>query len=156
AYDGVLVKSVAATGGTQGTVSFDFDRMFRPKVEHVTGGGSDVTYDFDQDGLPTSVSTDLGTFFIGRDGATGWVTNVTSSLYSTSYTYTPHGEVASLGATTFGTTYLSSTFTLDAASRVVMKVENGVAWRYAYDGAGRLAAVTKDGAPAFAYAYDPN
>jgi hypothetical protein len=53
-YDGSLLKSVARTGGTPATVSFNYDNDMRLTSEAVSGGSS-ISYTYDNDNLPTQI-----------------------------------------------------------------------------------------------------
>lgn len=95
-----------------------------------------------------------------RDPATGFLTGTTLGVVTTSYSYSPFGELASMTASVSGTPIFTTTYTRDKLGRITTKVEmiQGVTdtYDYEYDAAGRLEAVQKNGVITATYAYDLN
>ncbi|WP_394829303.1 RHS repeat-associated core domain-containing protein [Pendulispora albinea] len=150
-YDGTLVTSITSTGNAPGAISWTYDGLLRTKTEAVSGGGSSLTYSYDADGLGTG----LGPVSLSREVASGLLSKRTVGRFSETYTYTPHGEVATYKASGAGAS-LDIAYTYNTRGQLVEKRENGVVWGYSYDGANRLARVTKNGVEQAVFTFDAN
>ncbi|MBM7117715.1 RHS repeat-associated core domain-containing protein [Archangium primigenium] len=154
AYDGPLVKSVAWSGEVQGGVSYTYTPDFSLQALEVQG--QSFAYAYDLDGLLISA----GALSLGRGQDTGLLSTTTLDQVRTEQQYNAHGEVRALSAVWGSTPLYSLILDRDVAGRITSKTEatSGVTrvWGYAYDLAGRLHAVTLDGAPYSAYGYDLN
>jgi YD repeat-containing protein len=150
-YDGPLVTSLAFTGAATGTLGWTYDPRFRVSREEINGSfGVDVAYD--HDGLVTSV----GDLTLDRETTTGRILSLAVGSVKTTATYSPYGEVATLGSSDGVSTMLDLAFTYDVLGRITTKTDTEVVWAYAYDLAGRLANVKKDGVAVASYTYDAN
>lgn len=154
-YDGPLVTSLTASGGTNGTITYDYDTDLRPASVALAGTPT-VGYSYDNDGLLTSA----GPLSITRDAATGRATSVQLGDVVTSRAFDTPGRLASLTNTVGGSSLLGATYTYDDLDRIATKTETTPAgsttYGYEYDAAGRLQRVTKDGQTWRQYAYDAN
>lgn len=155
AYDGPLVTSVAASGGTEGELEYDYDTDLRPASVSLNGSGA-VGYSYDNDGLLTTA----GAMSISRETATGRVSGTTLGVTSTTRAFDTPGRLASLSASVSASPLLGKVYTYDDLDRVQTATETtpagSVSFAYEYDAAGRLEAVTKDGQAYREYAYDAN
>ena len=166
-FDGSLPKSetwsVAQGGvGIVGGVSRTFDTSFRVTSQSVNGG-STIIFVYDDDDLLTSA----GVLSLGRDGATGLLTDTALANATDSYGYDTqqgpfYGEVTSYSAAVNGATFYDVVHTRDALGRITVRSESfddGLTfdtYGYTYDAAGRLTDVTKNSMPVGHYEYDPN
>lgn len=154
-YDGFLATSETATGLAPGVVSRTFDNDFREHTISVNGAAL-ATFGYDADGLLTQA----GALSVPRDPATGRITSTTLGAVSTAPAYSAYGEQDSVTAKANGSAIYAYNLHRDASGKIVGKTETvlGVTSEYVYtpDGAGRLGAVTKDGANVESYSYDDN
>jgi RHS repeat-associated protein len=154
-YDGSLPKSVTWAGAVAGSIGWSYDNHFQ-LVSQTVNGGNTVTFGFDQDGLLTQA----GSLVLAHDPLSGALTGTTLGGVSDTYGYSSYGELASYGASYQGSPLYSTTYTRDAGGRIHQKVEalGGATstYTYAYDPAGRLTDVQKDGIAFEHYEYDGN
>jgi len=154
-YDGDLQTLERWSGVVSGSVSLTHDADFRPSVQRVNGG-SDVQFVHDADGLLTSA----GALALSYDPRNGALLSTTLGPVQTVQSYSAFGELASARATFNGAPLHDVSMAYDAASRIATKDEavGGVTTHYefAYDSAGRLVTVKRDGLVSEAYEYDPN
>jgi RHS repeat-associated protein len=153
-YDGSLLTGVSWSGPVAGTVNRSYDAFFRPSSDAVAGGSS-VSYQYDNDGLPTAA----GDLAITNDPVNGLVTGTSLGSVSTTTGYDSFGEVTSGSATANSSTLLSDTYTRDNLGRITSKSETigGQTHSYSYTygpQTGRLIQVQKDGSTVESYAYD--
>jgi RHS repeat-associated protein len=153
-YDGSLLTSAQLTGAVSGTVSYKYDAFFRPIA--VAVNNDTVKRVFDRDGLLQSA----GTLSIRRNPANGLVDSVTLGTMITATRYDSAGMIAAATTTANGLALYGVAMERDSLDRVIRKTETiaGVTTdsRFVYDSAGRLAAVSRDGAAIAAYQYDAN
>ena len=154
-YDGSLPLSAEMSGPVSGGVSWTWDNNFRVTSESVNGA-STVSFGYDLDGLLTSA----GALTWTRHAQTGLLTGTTIGSLTDTFTPDGHGDVQSQ-STTFGASPLASfSYVRDELGRVTQSTEaiDGVShtWVYAYDVAGRLYQVTRDGTLIATYLYDLN
>jgi RHS repeat-associated protein len=154
-YDGDLLTGTEWAGPVAGRVERTYDADFRVKTQSVNGVAG-VAYAYDEDGLMTGA----GDLTLARDAATGQVTGTTLGVVTDAWTYTALGEAATYTVTAGGTPVYGVAFVRDGLGRITGKTETvagmTAAWVYAYDLAGRLVTVSKDGAVVEEYAYDLN
>lgn len=154
-YDGFLRSSVTWTGTVSGTVSWAYDRDFRP-VETRVNGADPVDARYDRDGLLTGA----GPLSLSRDPRNGLLLGTTLGSLVTAQGYNGFGELASLAASFGGAPLHAVTYTRDKLGRISQKVETigGVTdtWRYLYDPSGRLTDVEKNGTNVSHSEYDAN
>ncbi len=153
--DGPLVTSTTWSGEVNGSVERTYDSDFRLASISVNGENP-VSYTYDDDGLLIQA----GDMSLTRDPQTGFLTGTMLGVVTTSYTYSPFGELATMSAEVSGTPIYTTTYTRDKLGRITTKVEmiQGVTktYDYAYDPAGRLDTVTIDGILEADYDYDSN
>ncbi len=153
--DGPLVTATTWSGEINGSVERTYDNFFRLSSISVNGANP-VSYTYDDDGLLIQA----GAMSLTRDPATGFLTGTTLGVVTTSYTYSPFGELATMSAAVSGSPIYTTTYTRDKLGRITTKVEmiEGVTrtYDYGYDAAGRLDTVTIDGILEADYDYDLN
>ena len=154
-YDGALVTSATLSGGPiAGTVGYAYDTFLRPSSLSVNG--SAVSLGYDADGLLTSA----GAFTLARSATTGLPSTASVDGVATTYAYDSTGAQATATTTANGNALYNYTLVRDVLDRIVRRVETvaGVTTdtRFAYDSAGRLSDVTRDGVPYASYLYDAN
>jgi RHS repeat-associated protein len=95
-----------------------------------------------------------------RDSVNGLLSGTTVGTVTEAMTYNGLGEVATAQASVGGNAVLNETYTRDSLGRISQKSETiqGVTttYGYSYDVAGRLTAVTHNGATVSTYSYDSN
>lgn len=130
-----------------------FDNDFRVATTSVNG--TSVSYGYDAD----SLLTQTGALTLTRAPATGRISSTTLGAVSTSLGYTTYGELETVTATA-GAALYAYTLHRDLSGRIDGKTETvqGVshAFGYAYDAAGRLESVTRDGQVVESFSYDDN
>ncbi|MDB4914048.1 MAG: hypothetical protein JWM95_1692, partial [Gemmatimonadetes bacterium] len=154
-YDGSLLVNSTLSGGTVGgSITYAYDKFFRPTSIAVNGDA--ITREYDADGLLLSA----GAFVVERSSSTGLPSHATVGALTTSYSYDSTGNVTSATTTANGSSLYGYQLERDVLDRVVRKVEviEGITTdtRFAYDSAGRLGTVTRDGVAVAAYEYDAN
>jgi RHS repeat-associated protein len=154
-YDGGLLTGTTWSGPVSGSVQHTLDANFQVVSESVTGFDP-VSFQYDRDGLLTRA----GALTLSHDAQNGRLTGSTLSNVTDALSYDSFGEVTGYQATVSGTSLFSIQDTPDDLGRVSQRTETmgGVTHTYAYtyDPAGRLTAVTKDGALLSQYGYDAN
>lgn len=119
--------------------------------------GQTIPFAYDDDGLVTSA----GSLSLTPHPQTGLITDTTLGVVADHRAYNDADEFTSDQATMSGTPAFSVTYPQrDNIGRITQKTEtlDGVAttYDYAYDAAGRLTQVKKNGTETAAYAYDAN
>ena len=144
AYDGWLPTGTTWSGAVAGTVSRTFDNNFRVTSQSVNGANP-VAIAYDGDGLLTQV----GVLAVTRNAQTGLVTATALGAIADATSYDGFGAVATFTASRGGSPVYAVAYTRDALGRITGKTEtvNGTTrgFLYAYDPAGRLAEVRRDG-----------
>ena len=153
-FDGSLPIAQEWSGAIAGRVQWTYDSNFR-RVSEIVGGLA-IPFEYDLDGLLTAA----GALSLTRDAANGVVTAEQVGPVSTTFTYDDFGDVLSRQTTVGSTAAFGVTYSRDALGRIVQLVENELGGSrtdtFTYDGAGRLTAVTRNGAPLVSYGYDAN
>ena len=154
-YDGSLLQRAAWSGAVTGEVRYRYDSDFRVAAQ-IVGGADSVAFRYDADGLLTGA----GALVLTRDSLNGLPTGTTLGPVSTRTTYNEYGERSGLEAAYSGSPLFRTRYTRDAGGRIETLTEmvGGVSttYTYAYDAAGRLTQVSKDGSVSAAYEYDDN
>ena len=152
-YDGFLPRSEVSSGPVAGTVSRTFDNDYR--VSTVSVNGAAVSYGYDADGLLIQA----GGLTIARSPSIGRVDGTTLGTVTTTQGYSTYGELATVSASA-GSAVYSFTLSRDASGRITGKTETVLGetheFAYGYDGAGRLASVTRDGIVEESWLHDDN
>jgi RHS repeat-associated protein len=157
-YDGALVTSETwggPAGAVAGSVSRTYDADFRLASESVNGANP-ITFGYD----PDSLLIQAGAINLSRDPQHGLVTGTTLGALTDTRSYSTFGEVASYRAAFGAAALLEMQYSRDSLGRITQKTEtiDGATETvaYAYDLAGRLTEVRKNGALIASYTYDAN
>ncbi|MCA9982175.1 MAG: hypothetical protein KDD89_15125, partial [Anaerolineales bacterium] len=154
-YDGALRTSESWSGPVNESVAYAYNDDFLVQSWQV-GNEPAVAYAYNAD----LQLVQAGEMAYTYAPASGYLESATLDGVASAWQYTPFGEMSTY-AVTFQTDELYDlALTRDVAGRVVTKTETvaGVTavYGYAYDVAGRLVAVSQDGAVVENYAYDAN
>jgi RHS repeat-associated protein len=153
-YDGALLTSINRTGSLAGNIQFTYDDSFR--LTSVSVDGQAINYQYDRDGLLIGV----GDLSISHDPQNGRLTGTTLGAVTDALTYNALGEVDQYRADAGGTSLLAVQYTRDVLGRITGLTEtvDGVTHTttYAYDPAGQLIEVRRDGTVVSTYTYDAN
>lgn len=155
AYDGPLLLTSSWTGAVAGSVGRTYDNDFRVVSRSVNGAHA-VNFTYDKDSLLTGAGAETLTY----DPANGLLTGTALGGVADTYSYNGFGETVSYQASYQGNALYSASFVRDPLGRIAQKTETvlgaAAVLDYAYDAAGRLAEVGKNGAVSATYAYDAN
>jgi len=155
AYDGSLLTHETWTGITSGSIQYAYDNNFRLASQSINGN-SPITFQYDFDGLLTTA----GSLAISRDAQNGLITGTTLGNIVDSRTYNNFGEIANYRSAFNGSDIFAVQYTRDLLGRLTNKNETldgqMTAYQYAYDAAGRLIAVQRNGSTIATYTYDGN
>jgi RHS repeat-associated protein len=153
-YDGVLRTGETWSNPIVGAVTRTFDTALRVATRSVNG--SSIALQYDQDSLLTTA----GALTLTRHPQNGLVTGTALGSLTDARTYTSFGELDQYAAAFNGTPLYGLHDTRDALGRIVGRQEtiggSTDQYAYAYDSAGRLTTVQKNGATTQAYTYDAN
>jgi RHS repeat-associated protein len=154
-YDGSLLTSETWSGTISGTVQRTYDNNFRIVSQSVNGGSS-ATFQYDPDGLLTQA----GVLTLSRDPQHGLITGTTLGNVADTWAYNRFGELASYKAIFSGSDLYATQYVRDPLGRITQKTETidgqTNAYTYAYDPAGRLTEIKRDGSTVATYFYDSN
>lgn len=155
-YDGALQTGTTWSGEISGSVGRVYDAFFRPSSTTVNGGSS-TALGYDADGLLVTE----GALTLTRNIQNGLVTGSTIGVITHTLTYSGFGEVSGCSAQSSGGTALYAiNYTRDGLGRIATQTEafpgDSHLLEYAYDLAGRLTDITRDGLLVGHYEYDPN
>jgi len=156
-YDGSMLTSRiwSGTGYPVCSVGTTYDNDFRVSGETVNGASS-VSFGYDNDGLLTSA----GGMTLGRNAQNGLFTGTTLGNVTDAVGYNGFGEPTSYTAQVSGSTVYAVTYVRDDLGRIAQRTETigsqTSTYDYAYDLAGRVLQVLKDGAEVESYVYDAN
>jgi RHS repeat-associated protein len=154
-YDGALPLGETWSGPVAGSVTRTFSNDFDIATESVNGAAT-VAFGYDADGLLIQA----GALAIARDAATGLVTSATLGTTTDTHIYNTFGESTRQTAQANGTQVFDVQITRDALGRITHRVEvvDGITrvFEYAYDLAGRLGTVRRNGTLVVLYTYDAN
>lgn len=153
-YDGALLTRTSWDGLIQGVINNTYDNNFFLSSRSVNG--SSITFDRDADGFLTR----SGVLAIFRDAKSGRVSSTSIGSLTSTVTYNPFGELASIGTRAVGSPLFSATFDRDKLGRITKKTENvsgtTVVFDYDYDPVGRLRGVYRNGTLTEDYRYNEN
>jgi RHS repeat-associated protein len=154
-FDGPLPTSVTQSGAAPGSIDFDYDADLN--LKSLTSPAGETTFAYDNDGLLTRA----GALTITRSQASGRVNALTLDGISTTRTYNNFQEPLSEVTGLPGGGQYAETFARDSIGRIETKTETApsgatTTYAFAYDPAGRLTEVTKNGNPYRAYSFDAN
>ncbi len=155
AYDGPIDTMETWSGPVVGSVSVALDRDFRVASQRVNRA-SDVTYEYDEDGLLTKA----GNMTVTRRPDNGLISGTTLDGVTSSESQSSVGELWKLHYEFGGQTLFEQTLDRDSLGRIVAIEEvafgTDTTYGYRYDDAGRLYAVTTNGDTTARYWYDAN
>jgi RHS repeat-associated protein len=154
-HDGALPTRETFSGTVSGNVSRTYGNDFRLASSSVNGADT-IGYTYDQDSLLTGA----GQLSLTRNSQNGLLSSTSLGSTTTSLTYNTFGEPITFGGSYNSAPLFSATYTRDSGGRIAEKSETASqgtdTYAYAYDQAGRLTDVTKDGAAPSHYTYDQN
>jgi RHS repeat-associated protein len=154
-YDGLLPVGWSWAGPVNGNIRFDFNNDLLLTGETVDGGAT-TSFTYDNDNLLTGA----GPLTLQRDPANGRLEGTTVGAVADTIGYDGFGAVTTYQAASGGAALYAATFEYDALARITKQTEtiSGAAHtdEYAYDAAGRLASVKRDGVSAGSWSYDGN
>lgn len=154
-YDGSLLKDTTWTGTIAGSVNRTYNADFNV-TELKVNGTDPIAFQYDNDQLLTQA----GSLTLIRNAQNGLLTGTTQGSLTDSYVYNAFGETSQYQAKYATAEFYKTAFTRDKLGRISQKVEtvngNSHTYDYAYDTAGRLIEVKKDGTVLATYGYDQN
>jgi RHS repeat-associated protein len=155
AYDGSLRTGTTYSGPFGGSVNRTYDPKFRLASIDVNGSNP-VTFSYDADDLVTSA----GPLSLTWHAQHGLLTATALGVVSDAWTYNGFAEPSAYSAVANGTPQFGVTYTRDSLGRITSLSETvgGVTdvYTYAYEPAGWLSTVHKNGGAVGAYTYDAN
>jgi len=153
-YDGRLRTGTEWTGEIKGQVGFAYDNDFRAREIRV--GTDAIAYGYDDDGLLTQA----GAMTLGYRNDNGLLSSTALGDAVGSYSYNSFGELEAYTETYGANSLYQAAYSRDRIGRITQKVEtiSGVSttYDYAYDTAGRLTEVKRNGVQSESYGYDAN
>lgn len=154
-YDGQLLTSVNWTGAISGAIDYSYNNNFLLSGWQIAGETA-ISYSYDGDQLLTQA----GLMSYDRAADSGYITSSTLANITDSFRYNAFGEHNSYAAGFQTTDLYSYTLEHDLLGRIVTKTETvesiTTVYGYTYDVTGQLTAVTRNGTPFDAFAYDGN
>ena len=154
-YDGSLLTRETWSGTIAGNIQYTYDDNFR-LVSQGINGTSSLTFQYDADSLLTQV----GALAIARDAQNGFITGSTLGNLTDTRSHNTFGELSNYKAMLSGSDIFLVQYTHDPLGRIIQKTEviegQSNAYSYAFDVAGRLTEVQRNGSTVATYAYDAN
>jgi RHS repeat-associated protein len=154
-YDGSLLTNETWSGAISGSIKYTYDNDFR-LISQAVNGETPVAFRYDLDGLVTGV----GALTIERDAQNGLIMGSTLGGIVDRRAYDSLGGPSGYRATFNGSDLFAVQYTRDLVGRIVEKTETAEGqtntYSYAYDAAGRLIAVHRNGDAIATYTYDSN
>jgi len=154
-YDGSLPKSVMSRGEISGFVSVEYDSNYRVRSQSINGGNTINFYYYD-DGLLTQT----GSMSITREPEIGRIIGTTLGNVTTSQSYNSLGKLSGYRAGYSGSPIFQTAYQRDSLGRItqINEIVGGISEKknYAYDIAGRLWKVWRNGTLTSTYTYDSN
>ncbi|HHH46419.1 MAG TPA: hypothetical protein ENK53_05330, partial [Thiotrichales bacterium] len=157
-YSGPLLTDVEWTGEVAGQVRFGYDARLRPTYVKVEGVSLDRVYeDTGLGALPVA----MGDLSVTRDATNGLITGSTLGGVTGTRSHNAFAELSGHEVVYGASSLYSVSYQRDKLGRITEKVEAvageaSATYSYAYDPAGRLVEVRKDGAVVESYDYDAN
>ena len=154
-YDGMLPKTVTWAGTVQGSVGVGYNTDFRVTSMTVNGANS-LTFGYDDDGLLTSA----GVLGIKRHTQHGLPERDSVGTVKTAWSYSSRAALSRYQATSGASTFFETAYVRDSLDRITQLTETvqdtTTVLAFAYDSAGRLQEVQRNGAVTSTYEYDQN
>ena len=154
-YDGFLLKDTTWTGVIASSVSRGYNNNLKLS-ELKVNGQNPIAFQYDRDQLLTQA----GSLILTRSAQNGLITGTSLGQLTDTLGYSGFGEMSAYTAKVNGAEVFATGYTRDALGRITRKQETvqGVTHTrdYAYDPAGRLIEVKRDGVVQATYGYDDN
>jgi Rhs family protein len=154
-YDGFLPLKTTWSGSVSGSVSRTYNNNFLETSRSVNGANG-ISFSYD----PDDFITQAGRLSITRETQNGFITDTVIDKIGDSISYNSFGEPTGYTAAFDGTDFYSTAYTRDKLGRITQKTEtaNGAThtYEYAYEKAGWLSEVRKNGTVVSQYQYDSN
>jgi RHS repeat-associated protein len=148
------MTATTVAGAAPGAIVNDYDDQLR--LASQTVGGAEVTYDYDDDGLPVRI----GELTLTHDSDNGKFAGLGSGASQTTVSRTALGEPDAVTTRQGAATTYAETYARDDIGRITTRTATRAAgsttWEYGYDAAGRLETVERDGATVATYTYGAN
>ena len=155
AYNGSLLTSLTFKGPVAGTVSQTYNNNFLLASQAIKGG-QNIALNYDNDDLLTQA----GSMNLTYSTQNPLLTATALGQAKDSLSYDTFGDLATYNAKYVSASLYKVTFTRNADAQITAAAETiqGTtnSWGYEYDNAGRLTAVTRNGANFASYSYDNN
>lgn len=154
-YQGSLLASLTSGGLVSGSATWTYDNNFRT-TSRTLNGANGTAFGYDADDLATAV----GSLTLSRNPQNGLLTSTTLGNVTASLSYSAFAEVSGHAAAAGPNELYSESYLRDNLGRITQRTEilegTTTTWTYAYDVAGRLQSVTRNGTAFESYTYDPN
>ncbi len=154
-YQGSLLSSLTSGGPVSGSAAWTFDSNYRTTGRTVNGANG-ISFGYDADDLATAV----GSLTLDRNAQNGLLISTTLGSVTDALTYSTFGEVSGYTASAGASQLYSESYVRDNLGRITQRTEvlqgTTITWGYAYDVAGRLVGVTRNGAGFESYTYAAN
>ncbi|WP_367154822.1 RHS repeat-associated core domain-containing protein [Methylomonas sp. HYX-M1] len=154
-FSGSLLTQTAVTGVVAGSVGFTYNNDLHLSSVFVNGADS-IDLEYDKDGLLTRA----GSLELTRSSQNGLLNGTVLGEINDSFQFSGFGELVSYEAKNGDNSLFKQEFTRDKLGRITHKAETvgdtGHAYDYAYDMAGHLIEVKKNGVVVSSYTYDTN
>jgi RHS repeat-associated protein len=154
-YDGSLLTSETLSGPVAGSVQRTYANFFRTASLKINNANP-ITFTYDND----SLLTQAGGLQLTRNAQNGLLSATSIGNVADTLARNGFGEVTTYNATFNGNALYTVQYTFDKLGRITAKTETlgGVSdtYEYAYDLAGRLTQVKKNGVAVATYTYDSN
>jgi RHS repeat-associated protein len=156
-YDGFLPTTEIVSGLAPSPIVLErrYDGDFRLNSEKV-GNTASITFAYDGDGLLTQA----GALTLNRNADNGLLLGTTIGSVTDTLSYNSFGELVEYVVRSAGEEIFRTQFVRDALGRIARKTETvdrtTTTFDYAYDLAGRLTRVIRNGQPWSEYGYDAN
>ncbi|MEO8132496.1 MAG: RHS repeat-associated core domain-containing protein, partial [Betaproteobacteria bacterium] len=154
-YDGAFTTGEAWTGAVAGSVARSYDAALRFATQSVNGANT-IGFNYDNDDLLLGV----GAMTFTRNAQNGLPTGSSLGVGNTATGYNSFGELASYAVTSNGSPVFDFNITRDGLGRISQRAETlaGLTdnYVYAFDTAGQLTGVSRNGVAVETYGYDSN
>ena len=154
-WDGTLASGFVWSGAVSGTVRAVHNNNFWT-TQQTVNGQSPISFTYDSDGLLTTA----GDLTMSRNTSNGLLTGTSLGQVTSTLIANAFAEPSDVEYKIAGVSALRFVYGRDAGGRIQAVTESRpgstVVLQYAYDSAGRVATVTRDGVIQATYEYDAN